>query len=796
MSKQNTKVQSVEDSIKNYASQFVTLDSFVEAVRTNIGMYLGGRNNRGMATMIREIFQNSFEEMIRPNTVSPGSYVIVEYNESDKTTVIEDDGRGIPFDVIIRAFTKNHTSTSYSREPYMYGMSRHGSGSKCVNACSSEFIVESYILGKAMRCRFVDGVPDKKGLHEIPNLNNKQGTIIRFTPSREVLGEITLTCRDVIEFIRSMAFLGNKGDRIIFRGVDITGKTITEEFINEDGIDTYLINICTKPIVFPVHYSIKEPEYACDFTFTYDLDKSTNSEPLLLGYANYTPTRMGTHINGFYKGIIAFFRKYMNNIYLANNKKKLTVTPSDIKCGLVGVLNACKLSPTFVGQDKDQLSDEEMEDYVANFIVSSLEVWSKERPADLQKICKYLKDIAEVRTKSDGDKVKLSNQYKSSATSDLPDKYVRPRKKKGLELLIVEGDSALGSARNSRDIDIQGIMPIRGKLPNAFSTPRNKFLANEEIAGIISILDAGYGRSFDISKCNYDKLIFLTDADPDGAHIKTLLLAFALLYLRPMIEEGRVYAAVPPLFGIRRGEKTIKGSKKKKQVYEYFTGKLDFVRYTQKEFGKNNVISTLSGNRLTQTESVDLIFKNMDYVYELETVANHYAINPHLLELVLYLVSKNTSDAQLKKKVKERFPFLELNKTGDTMIIRGLIGDKFQTMFLNDKIISKCEEIIKFIVQVNGGEIYKYLNGNMASIYDIMNIFDASSPKELTRYKGLGEMNPEQLGESALRPDSNRLLLRYTLEDAQQEIEQIRYLQSNKDKLLEGVEVTRRQLLG
>ena len=130
------------------------------------------------------------------------------------------------------------------------------------------------------------------------------------------------------------------------------------------------------------------------------------------------------------------------------------------------------------------------------------------------------------------------------------------------------------------------------------------------------------------------------------------------------------------------------------------------------------------------------------------------------------------------------------------MIIRGLIGDRFQTMFLNDKIISKCEEIIKFITQVNGGEIYKYLNGNMASIYDIMNIFDASSPKELTRYKGLGEMNPEQLGESALRPDSNRLLLRYTLEDAQQEIEQIRYLQSNKDKLLEGVEVTRRQLLG
>lgn len=284
--------------------------------------------------------------------------------------------------------------------------------------------------------------------------------------------------------------------------------------------------------------------------------------------------------------------------------------------------------------------------------------------------------------------------------------------------------------------------------------------------------------------------------DADGYHIKTLLLVFALLYFRPMVEAGRVYAAVPPLYGIKRGEKTIKGTKKKKDVIEYFTNKLDFVRYSQKEFGKNNVIATESGNVLTQKESVDLIFRNMDYVYELETVANHYAVNPYLLELVMYLVGNNTSDAAFKRQIKKRFPFLEITKSGSTTIIRGLIGDKFQTMFLNDNLISKCREIMHFIFDVNKGDIFKYLNGNITTIYEIMDKFDASSPKDLTRYKGLGEMDPDQLGESSLRPDSNRLLLRYTVDDIEKEIEQIKYLQSNKDKLLEGVDVSRRQLLG
>jgi DNA gyrase subunit B len=189
----------------------------------------------------------------------------------------------------------------------------------------------------------------------------------------------------------------------------------------------------------------------------------------------------------------------MNKIYLSE-KSKVTVINNDIKTGLKVIIAAAHLNPVFAGQFKGILSNEDMYKYVKDLTTKSLEEWSKTSPGDLQKICKCIKEIAEIRMKSDDSKIKLSNNYESSALTGKPKKYVPPSGNKNLELIIVEGDSALGSAKNSRDVYKQGLFPIRGKLPNAFKETKSKFLANQEIASIITIIGCGYGKNFDISK--------------------------------------------------------------------------------------------------------------------------------------------------------------------------------------------------------------------------------------------------------------------------------------------------------
>jgi DNA gyrase subunit B len=221
-------------------------------------------------------------------------------------------------------------------------------------------------------------------------------------------------------------------------------------------------------------------------------------------------------------------------------------------------------------------------------MTETLDQWSKENSAELQRLCKYLKEIAEIRLKSDEGKIRLKDQYQSSALTGLPKKYIKPTGRDNLELIIVEGDSAAGSIRNTRCAKRQGIFPIRGKIPNAFTTNKIKFLSNEEIAGIITIIGGGYGKSFDITKVKWLRVLLAADSDSDGQHIRALMLRFFILYLPELITAGKVFSAVPPLYGLKIG---------KKQTY--FIEKMDFVRYNQREFSKNNQISTLNNKSMT-----------------------------------------------------------------------------------------------------------------------------------------------------------------------------------------------------
>ena len=773
------------ESIQNYGDQIKTLKDFVEAVRKRPGMYIGYLGNKGFINMIREIFQNAYDELNRDN--SPCDSVIISFDERTFTVIIEDNGRGIPFDHIIRIFQNQHTSTNYEKKKGEYASGLHGVGAKVTNALCSYFKIESYnsILGEGRVVEFKDGYPWDKGEVKIPNPDNKQGTVITFVPDMKVLGQLTVEWKEVFNLVKMLMPLSKKGSTAFFNAIDIHGKKYNEVLHNDDGIFTFIVEMTQHPLVMPIKMFKDTGFMKMDIMFTYDSTDMDNET--IMAFSNSCPTVGGYHIDGFKDGLATFFTNYMNKVYLTNSSgkknKNLKITAADTRIGLKAILSVAHLEPIFSGQAKEILGNEDMGPFIKNGVVDALEEWSKNNPKDFAKVCRYLKDVAELRLKQDKEKINLNKKYNSNTLTGLPSKYVPPVGKKDLELWIVEGDSAGGNMDTKRNIQTQGYFPIRGKMPNAFNTSPKEFLENAEVAGIINIIGGGYGKNFDITKVKWQKIIFGADADADGSHICSLLFRFFLLYMPQLIIEGRVFKAIPPLYGIPdKNGKTI-----------YFTEKIDYIKYTQKLFAKNNTISYADGKVVTQAELTKILYINSDYTYELLRISNRYAVDPELLESLLLINLSGADYKKFKNAVEKKYRFIKVDKINGVINVQGSLNSKIQTIFFNDKLLSDCERIIN-ILNKNKHIAFK-INGTSANLYELMTKFDESSPKNISRYKGLGEMDAPALYESTLEKE-NRTLIQYTLEDVKYVTSEVRYYEDNKDKLLEGIEVSRFDVIG
>ena len=773
------------ESIQNYGDQIKTLKDFVEAVRKRPGMYIGYLGNKGFINMIREIFQNAYDELNRDN--SPCDSVIVSFDERTFTVIIEDNGRGIPFGHMIRIFQNQHTSTNYEKKKGEYASGLHGVGAKVTNALCSYFKIESYnaILCEGRVLEFIDGYPWDKGEVKIPNPDNKQGTVITFVPDMKVLGQLTVEWKEVFNLVKMLMPLSKKGSTAFFNAIDIRGNKYDEVLHNNDGIFTFIVEMTEHPLIMPIAMFKDTGFMKMDIMFTYDSTDMDNET--IMAFSNSCPTVGGYHIDGFKDGLATFFTNYMNKVYLTNSSgkknKNLKITAADTRVGLKAILSVAHLEPIFSGQAKEILGNEDMGPFIKNGVVDALEEWSKNNPKDFAKVCRYLKDVAELRLKQDKEKINLNKKYNSNTLTGLPSKYVPPVEKKNLELWIVEGDSAAGNMDTKRHIATQGYFPIRGKMPNAFATSPKEFLENAEVAGIINIIGGGYGKNFDITKVKWEKIIFGADADADGSHICSLLFRFFLLYMPQLIMEGRVFKAVPPLYGIPdKNGKTV-----------YFTEKIDYIKYTQKLFAKNNSISYTDGKVITQAELTKILYINSDYTYELLRISNRYAIGPDLLESLLLIHLSGADYNKFKSSVEKKYRFIKVDKINGVINVQGSLDGKIQTIFFNDKLVNDCKSIIN-ILNKNKNIAFR-INGSPANLYELMSKFEESSPKNISRYKGLGEMNPDALYDSTLDKE-NRTLVQYTLEDVKYVTSEVRYYEDNKEKLLEGIEVSRFDVIG
>lgn len=762
--------KTMEANIKNYGNEIEHLE-YPDDIRRKPGMYIGGKGNRGYLNMFKEIFQNSTDELMKPS--SPCTMISVYYDERIAEAIVEDNGRGIPFDKMIDMFTDEHTSSNYTKKGGEFSSGVHGIGAKVTNALSEFFSVESHILGEVRYVEFHDGIT-KKGVQKLKPNDKYQGTIVRFRPSVEVMGEITVSVQDILYMIKAIMPLTKIGDTVQFRGVLADGKTYDETIVNEYGLGGYLATIAPSPLINPIGCVKETNEIKADIVFTFD---STSLNENIISFANFCQVREGTHLDGFIDGLCYYFRTYMNKIFLANNKK-LSIINNDIRAGLKAVVNISVLEPIFSGQAKEVFTNIEAKEFVNKLVVNSLKEWAKLNPKDLQKVCKYIKEIAEIRVKSEEGRVKLTTKYNTSSVNNLPSKYTQPVEHKG-EFIIVEGDSAKGSATNVR-AKYQGIMPIRGKLPNAFTTPKSKFMSNEEIAGIMMIISNGkYGYTLDPETVPWEKIIFMPDADVDGKHIRALLLRFFIMYYPTLIEAGKVYSAVPPLYSLEKGKKKI-----------YLTERADYVRYNQQAFTKTNTIADINNKPIKPLDLGKILYDNMNYTYDMNCLCDNYAVDPLLMELIACNI--NLTPKKLDKVVNKVFRFMHAEVINGVTVVRGLLNCQSNTVILHQQLVDQIISTIVPYIQ-NNKSMYYILNGQVVSLYTFMTAFE--SVTSVQRYKGLGEMDANELAESTLLPEQ-RTLIQYTLESAKDEIEQIRYYESNKDRFLELItNVTRNDLV-
>jgi len=509
------------DAIDKYGDSITTMKDFVSITRRRPGFMIGAIGNAGFLNMMREIFQNSIDQIT--DNSSPCDWFSFKYDMNTLEVTVWDNGKGFPFDDMVRILTKEYTSKNYEKKPGQYSTGMHGCGAKICLALSEVATVDSYRYdGEARRLEFKKGYATTKDPKSIPNKEKFQGSMVKFIPDLEVMGEINLDWHAPYKLIKHIMSITPIGSQMDFIAIDLDGVEHKEHIVNKDGIITDLIMKVKNPIIKPITMSFDDGTHKLEAAFTYDGGDDKNPpdpEPRITSFCNCCPTSKnnGTHTDGTIGGIVKWFSDYMNKVYLINQKakEKTVVTAGDVRTGLNLFVAAAHLEPIFSGQAKDMLTNSDMVPFCKDVVINALNEWSKANPGDLLKLSKYFKDIADIRMKTDKEKVKIVTKYQENSLTGLPAKYSRP-KGKCEELILVEGDSAGGTAKVAKGPN-QGIFPLKGKVPSAFEKSKQDFWNNAEIQGIARII-LGHpytGKNFDINDVVWDKIIFMADADVD-----------------------------------------------------------------------------------------------------------------------------------------------------------------------------------------------------------------------------------------------------------------------------------------
>jgi DNA gyrase subunit B len=547
----------VKKQTNEYNDASIQVLEGLEAVRKRPGMYIGSTSSQGLHHLVWEIVDNGIDEAL----AGFADHITVTIEKDNSITVI-DNGRGIPVDVQAKTgksaletvFTILHAGGKFGGGGYKVSGGLHGVGASVVNALSTSLDVLVVRDGKGYAMDFERGHV-KTSMHEVSVADApvSRGTIVHFAPDPDIFREtIVFDYKTLMNRVRELAFL-NKGLRISITDMRLS-EPVVESFHYEGGIKEYVnfLNV-NKDVIFnePIYVEGMENDIAVEVSLQYTDDFHSN----LLSFTNNIHTyEGGTHETGFKSALTRVINDYARkNKILKENDDALS--GDDVREGLTAIVSVKHPDPQFEGQTKTKLGNSDARTAVDRMFSDTFARFMMENPKIAKQVVE--KGILAGKARMAAKRAREATRKKSGLEiANLPGKLADNTSKDPeiSELFIVEGDSAGGSAKQGRERLTQAILPIRGKILNVEKASMEKILANEEIRSLFTAMGTGFGGEFDVTKAKYHKLIIMTDADVDGAHIRTLLLTLIYRYMRPLLESGYIYIAQPPLYQVRQGK--------------------------------------------------------------------------------------------------------------------------------------------------------------------------------------------------------------------------------------------------
>ena len=548
LDEESAQVTAVEG---DYGANQIQILEGLEAVRKRPGMYIGSTSARGLHHLVYEVVDNSIDEALA------GYCTHVEVTiHKDNSITVTDNGRGIPVDMhesgkpaVEVVLTVLHAGGKFGGSGYKVSGGLHGVGVSVVNALSTSMDVKVKRDGKVYEISFAKGVT-KEPLHVVGE-TAETGTYVHFLPDAEIFDETIYDYDTLRHRLRELSFL-NRGITITL--TDERGEEVRKEvFYFEGGISSFVEHLNRNKEVInpePVYFNGTKDTTVVEIALQYNTSYSEN----IYSFVNNINTEEGgTHLAGFKSALTRAANDFARRQGIIKNNDD-NLQGEDIREGLTCVISIKLREPQFEGQTKTKLGNSEVRGIVDSIVTEGLSEYFEENPAISKKIIE--KSIMASRAREAARKAReLTRRKNALEVSSLPGKLADCSVKdpEQAEIYLVEGDSAGGSAKQGRDRRFQAILPLRGKILNVEKARLDKVLNNEEIRTMITAFGSGIGEEFDITKRRYGKIIIMTDADVDGAHIRTLLLTFFYRYMKPLIENGHVYIAQPPLYQIRKG---------------------------------------------------------------------------------------------------------------------------------------------------------------------------------------------------------------------------------------------------
>ncbi len=536
---------------KDYNANDIKVLEGLEGVRKRPAMYIGSTGKEGLHHLVYEVVDNSVDEALAGFCTK----IKVTLNKDGSVTV-EDDGRGIPVDphptykvpAAQIALTKLHAGGKFDKKSYAISGGLHGVGVSCVNALSKKLILEIKRDGKVYQQEYSRGDPTTK-MKVIGN-STGTGTKITFYPDEQIFSTVTFDFKTLETRFREITFL-NAGLKIDLRD-EI--KDTNQEFFSSGGLMEFVkwINKTKEVLHKPIYFKREMNNGSIEISIQYNTTYQEN----IFGFVNTINTvEGGTHISGFKTALTRVINDYAKKKDILKND---SFSGDDVREGLTAIVSIKLSDPQFEGQTKTKLGNSEIKGFVDSIVTSALTEFFEENPQIAKKIADKSMEAAKARlaAKKAKDLVRRKNAF---SLGGLPGKLADCSNKKSeeTELYLVEGESAGGSAKMARNKEIQAILPLRGKILNVEKANPSKVLSSEEITNMITVIGTGIGEQFDATKIRYNKIILMTDADVDGEHINTLLLTFFFRFMPQLIENGYIYAAMPPLYRIRKGQKDV-----------------------------------------------------------------------------------------------------------------------------------------------------------------------------------------------------------------------------------------------